>query len=305
MSDKNDQDWITLLAGQSVADADPKTVREAHIFRAALLAHADKVQDDIPYPHILNNVLSHLEKNPPPPIEKKPSWFQKGCLIKWIQGGESNTVCQASWAFATIFVFAMSLSFFFQFWEENQIETGYQLISANKTGEMLDELRQLSFRWEGEGANVQGLVATAPPSEATKAFGAGLLSGREAILNNIEVTLPKRLLPYTNETDWLKTQWADYFELGRWSVSLWTASRFQREIPAHYWATQPDLCAHFKNTFKARTEPEAKKVLYQLDTRVKQCLGKLPHQDKEIYKNLRVNLEKMMYFLAPHSFTQY
>ncbi|RKZ52545.1 MAG: hypothetical protein DRR16_17820 [Candidatus Parabeggiatoa sp. nov. 3] len=305
MSNKDDQDRINLLTGQTVADADPKTVREAQIFRAALLAHADRIQDDseMPYPHIFKNVLSRLEKNPPvSPVRKKQSWFQKRRLTKWIDKiNFRNTVLtwHIGWAFATVFVLAVSLSLVFNIYQENQIDSSYQLIYANKTEEITEQLRELSFRWEGEQANVQAFGPTAQSSEAAKAYGAGLLSGREAILGNTEMALPTRLLPSTSETDWLKTQWADYFELGRWSVSLWTASRFHREIPATFWAAQPDICAHFKSAFKARTDVEAKKVLFQLDTRVRQCLGKLPNNDKEIYKNLRINLEKMMYFLAP------
>ncbi len=76
MFDKNAEDWIDVLAGQSVPDADPKTVREAQIFRGALLAHADRLEDDseIPYPHILENVLSRLEKSPNSPFTKKGSF---------------------------------------------------------------------------------------------------------------------------------------------------------------------------------------------------------------------------------------
>jgi hypothetical protein len=63
VSDKDDKDWIDLLAGQSVPDADPKIVRETQILRAALLSHADKPKNesDIPYPDILENVLARLE----------------------------------------------------------------------------------------------------------------------------------------------------------------------------------------------------------------------------------------------------
>ncbi|HEC86027.1 MAG: hypothetical protein DRR08_10390 [Candidatus Parabeggiatoa sp. nov. 2] len=72
MSNKNAQDWMDLLAGQSVANADPKTVRDAQICRGALLAHADRLKNDagIPYPHLLKNVLSRLEIPPQPTLTK-------------------------------------------------------------------------------------------------------------------------------------------------------------------------------------------------------------------------------------------
>jgi hypothetical protein len=64
MSAQDDQDWLDLLAGKSVPHADPNTVREARIFRAALLAYADKkkvskVEES--YPPTLTKVLNRLE----------------------------------------------------------------------------------------------------------------------------------------------------------------------------------------------------------------------------------------------------
>ncbi|HIE01855.1 MAG TPA: hypothetical protein EYP59_16485 [Thiotrichaceae bacterium] len=60
-SDKEVETWSDLLAGQSVPEADPKTVRETHILRAALLSHLDKSKEALPHPHILKNVLARLE----------------------------------------------------------------------------------------------------------------------------------------------------------------------------------------------------------------------------------------------------
>ncbi len=60
-SDKEVATWIDLLAGQSVQEADPKTVRETQILRAALLSHLDKSKEALPHPDILKNVLARLE----------------------------------------------------------------------------------------------------------------------------------------------------------------------------------------------------------------------------------------------------
>jgi len=104
MFDKDDQDWINLLAGQSIPNAEPNTVRDAQTFRAALLAHADKNDAEIPYPHILNNVLSRL-KNPQPPSpksvsqHKSPTPFIKMSRVnlnQWLQGNLVESV-KAGW----------------------------------------------------------------------------------------------------------------------------------------------------------------------------------------------------------------
>jgi len=60
-SDKEVETWIDLLAGEFVPEADPKTVRETQILRAALLSHLEKSKEALPHPHILKNVLARLE----------------------------------------------------------------------------------------------------------------------------------------------------------------------------------------------------------------------------------------------------
>jgi hypothetical protein len=59
----DEQDWIDLLAGKSVPNADSEIVRETEIFRAALLSYSDQPidPDEIPYPYILEQVLDRLE----------------------------------------------------------------------------------------------------------------------------------------------------------------------------------------------------------------------------------------------------
>lgn len=67
--------WIDLLMDKSVPDADPEIIRETQIFRVALLSYSDKPKDsdEIPYPHILEQVLARLEAEKP----IKNSWFNK------------------------------------------------------------------------------------------------------------------------------------------------------------------------------------------------------------------------------------
>ena len=64
MSAQDDQDWLDLLAGKSVPNADLNTVKDARIFRAALLAQAQRPKTapaEMPYPPILAKVLNRLE----------------------------------------------------------------------------------------------------------------------------------------------------------------------------------------------------------------------------------------------------
>lgn len=86
MSAQDDQDWLDLLAGKSVPDADLNTVHEAQIFRAALLAQAQREKMDkaeISSSPILAKVLQRLETEgylqPPktPEISKPKATFQQ------------------------------------------------------------------------------------------------------------------------------------------------------------------------------------------------------------------------------------
>ncbi|MDM8558733.1 hypothetical protein [Candidatus Parabeggiatoa sp. HSG14] len=300
MSNKDDQDWLDLLAGQSISNADPKIMRDAQIFRAALLANADKNDAEIPYPDLWENISKKI----PPPIQVSPAvpfWkkiFQK---IKELITSLISPP-QMVWAIPAVsFVLVVSI-IMYVIWPQNLIDTTYQTIYANKTDEMVDKLRDFKFRWEGDGDNVFAFAPTEQPSQATKAFGAGLLMGREALLGKNEIALPILLLPSSTFDTWLKTQWADNFELGRWTVLLWIASQSHRDLPPTFWDEQRKIFSQLKAAFVARSETrsEAKKVLFQLENKIKPHLEKLPTKDSpRVYKELAFNLKKMMYFLGP------
>ncbi len=299
----DDQNWLDLLAGQSAPDAEPNTVRDAKIFRGALLAHADKNDAEIPYPHILNNVLSHIESkgimNPPKP----PSWIST--LSQTLKDVFTSLILPPKivWAIPATACVLVSVITCFIICPQipDPIDTTYQTIYANKTDEMADDLRDFKFRWEGESDNVFAFSSSDQPSEAAKAFGAGLLTGREALLGKSEIALPPLFLPPTEET-WLKTQWVNDFKLGRWVMLLWIASQFHHDLQPPFWDEQREIFFQLKVAFMARakTDHEAKKVLSQLKNKIEPHLEKLPTQNNpKLYKVLSFNLKKMIYFLAP------
>ncbi len=309
MSNKDDQDWLDLLAGQSAPDADPNTVRDAQIFRGALLAHGDKNDAEIPYPHILNNVLPRIETKGIRPTPKPPSWIST--LSQTLKNVFASLVSPPKmvWVIPAA-VFVLVVSFVVPFYwlqapiDKTPIDKTYQTIYANKTDEMADDLRDFKFRWEGESDNVFAFSSSDQPSEAAKAFGAGLLTGREALLGKSEVALPTLLLPPVTEETWLKTQWVNDFKLGRWVMLLWIASQFHPDLPPTFWDEQRQIFSQLKAAFvaRAKTDDEAKKVLSQLKNKIEPHLEKLPTQNNpKLYKVLGFNLKKMMYFLAPKS----
>lgn len=175
------------------------------------------------------------------------------------------------------------------------IDITNQSIIAQKTDKMVKDWREFTFIWEGDSPNSVGFSPTGEVSMANKAFSAGLLTARETLLDNKDFILPKPLLK-----NWAKTEWDSYFDLGRWTFLLWTASQVPKKMPADFWVKQQQIMAQFQTDFVKRqeTDNEAKIVVYQLEERVQPFLDKLPSEEDEIYDNLGFGLEKVMMFLA-------
>jgi len=200
---------------------------------------------------------------------------------------------KVSWAIPAVLVLAITLTIVL--WPENPIDTTYQTIYAQKTVEMEEELRGSKFRWEKPPANMSAFSPNGPPSQAAKAFGAGLLTARESLLG--QLTLPSSLLPPPDFENWSETEWANHFDLGRWTFLLWTASQFPDEMPQTFWEGQKQILANFKAKFEQQKTDEAKDVIFQLENlKIEQLLNKLP---PESYDDLGANLKDLMSFLAP------
>jgi hypothetical protein len=175
---------------------------------------------------------------------------------------------------------------------KNPIDSAYQTIYANNT--MAAELREFQFIWETE--NESNSLAFSPnqkqPSLAAKAFGAGLLTGRETLLGKRDVVLPAPFLPPAPFERWLKTDWKNYFELGRWTFLLWTVSQMQPPLPPTFWDEQRQILAQLRAAFEQQTE-----VLFQLDKQIRPFLDKLP-AESGIYDEFGFKLENLMDFLS-------
>lgn len=182
-------------------------------------------------------------------------------------------------------------------------EKSYRL-SAKKTDKMEEKLRNFQVRWKE--ANRFGLSANKQLSPATQAFGAGLWISKEALLGHHQVALPERLLPPAPYEHWSKTDWQDYFELGRWTFLLWTASQFPPAEPKIFWDKQRDIFAQLKKAFEERQTAgdnkanKAKKVVFQLENFVEPLLRKLLlSEGSKMSRRDLDNLEGVMKLLAP------
>jgi hypothetical protein len=247
------------------------------------------------------------------PVASKQSWIKVfyhklkktgGTLIpQWISG--KTLTRKVGWATAAILVLIISWIFMpLLLTHKNRIDTTYQMVLADKQIAMEAGLRVLAFHWEQPPANIKG-TPTLPLSSAATAFGAGLLTGREMLLGHSDVALSPRFLPSTPENNWLKTQWADYFELGRWTLLLWTVSQSQdKKRHKTFWDEQRAILAQLQAAFAARqaTDNEAKQIVSNLEL-IKTYLEKLPAgNESEIYEEFGFHLKKMMDFpLVPRA----
>jgi heme exporter protein D len=315
MLTKNDvdddfEDWWDILRGKSIpSNADPETVAEARVLRSALLTTFQKEKQNLPKP---------VHKPPESTIKKIYDSIQK-TLATWFPplGGRPFLVWGIGSAVAAVLVLAIIIIIERvhehssapaplydvvqhddgKLRPENPIDTTSKTIYAQKTVEMEEELRGSKFRWEKPPASVSGFSPNGSPSEAAKAFGAGLLTARESLLG--QLTLPSSLLPPPDFESWSKTEWANHFDLGRWTFLLWTASEFPDEMPQTFWDKQKQILAHFKAEFEQQKTDEAKDVMFQLENlKIEQLLNKLP-DELETYDDLAANLKDLMSFLAP------
>lgn len=203
-------------------------------------------------------------------------------------------------AVAVLIVCIIAIYLFQNGWysdNHNLIDTSYQIVSAKKPIEVVAELRQLAFLWEQSPDSQRGSAAAESPSLAEQAFRAGILTGRLTLLEeNRQVVLPPLLSPPAPYQNWLTTEQAPYFELGRWILLLWAAVQIDAEIQQPFWEQQRAILAELQAAWAARTETDsdAAKVVSKLQP-IEKYLKKLPAgETSEIDEEFRFELNQMM-----------
>ena len=71
-----------------------------------------------------------------------------------------------------------------------------------------------------------------------QAFGAGLWIGKNQLLANATDNLPESLAPADNQP-WQNSQWADFYQLGRWMFLLWVET--QTEVGQANWTQHAEI----------------------------------------------------------------
>lgn len=224
---------------------------------------------------------------------------------------------KAGWVFMAILVLAMTL-----IKSNHTIDVSYDSIKNSANFLAIQKIHnqneqeqkgqaQIKLPWEGSVQNTPGF---SPPSQrqslAMQAFSAGLWKGTQ----DLELQLSRQ--PNDDwlnwlEKDWANTQWADYFDLGRWillleMVSQSVISPYKYEVPKGFWEQQKFLFTDLKKDFLERQdkhdeteEVEVNWVISRFED-IESLLMKLPDDNKpDLYENLAEELKKMREGLAP------
>lgn len=142
-----------------------------------------------------------------------------------------------------------------------RIDSGYASVRANAPSQVAEIARSLRLPWEEEtsGLGFSGLGAS--PSQ--RAFGAGLWAGRAELQGGAAHAAPPHLATPTQAT-WQGSDWADYYQLGRWTVLLWAL--IQTENGDVDWRPYQETLRALRARLAARPdEEEAARAVAALD----------------------------------------
>jgi hypothetical protein len=134
-------------------------------------------------------------------------------------------------------------------------------------------------------------------SPEARAYNAGLWKGRADILKTIDSPLPKKLLPLQN-MPWLKSDYAAYYEFGRWTFLLRTVLESEQELInwKEYKQTKDGLSNNFSQ--KSSTDFRANQATLALN-KLGILLSKLEQsKTKGQRKGLSHQLKSTMYLIG-------
>lgn len=102
-----------------------------------------------------------------------------------------------------------------------QIDAQYKTIRLQPSTDLAALVEELPLPWERSALG----FSTGQQSPPARAFGAGLWVGRATLLDeNADIALPEFLTPPT-ASPWPDSEWAMYYQAGRWMVLLWTLTQ--------------------------------------------------------------------------------
>lgn len=171
-----------------------------------------------------------------------------------------------------------------------KIDADYRFLHQSHTAAVSMTLTTEMQPWIRSGEPL-GFSASDQPSIAAKAFTDGLLAGQQSL----------RSLSFVHKSmEWEGTLWSIYYQLGRWSILLWTATQFNYEISADFWYKQQQVLQLLREKLEASQDRSSEKSLFVSSlSPIEEVLMQLPDADKpHLYERLARQLKFMMESLA-------
>jgi tetratricopeptide (TPR) repeat protein len=194
----------------------------------------------------------------------------------------------------------------------NRLDISYDKIIQSPNFLTIQKVQhQIKLPWKGTAQRESAsFFSSSSPrlSLAMQAFSAGLWKGQQYLLSQLPTTIPD---DSWLKKDWSKTEWADYFKLGRWTLLLETVSQsvfqFQYEVPEGFWEQQQLIFADLKTDFLERRdkhdeteEIEVDWVMSRFEEYIEPLLKQLPDDSQpHLYEKLAKELKEMREGLAP------
>lgn len=134
---------------------------------------------------------------------------------------------------------------------EKMIDQSYQ---AGYFHQMNLAAGQYQLPWETPVAGY-GFAGGSEPTDASRAFGAGLWTGRR-MLQKTEATspMPDFLTPIMGQNSyetktWSDTQWNPYYQMGKWCFLIYAASHGNQCAPVSFWGDQMEIVKQLREVY--------------------------------------------------------
>ena len=139
-----------------------------------------------------------------------------------------------------------------------QVAQAYATVLQASSGLPVEAIAARRLPWEEEPAGY-GFATSGITEPATRAFGAGLWTGRALLRSrdpHVIPTLPPDLIPPAGQETWETTEWAPYAVLGRWLVLLQVLCVSPQEVSATLWEQQQAIDRRLQAAFHDRPKIE-------------------------------------------------
>lgn len=139
------------------------------------------------------------------------------------------------------------------------VAQAYATVLQAASGLPVEAIAARPLPWESAPAGY-GFTAGGATEPASRAFGAGLWTGR-ALLRSRDPhaipTLPPDLIPPAGPGTWEAIEWAPYTALGRWLVLLQVLCASPQNVSAALWNQQQVIDRQLQAAFRDRPPTEA------------------------------------------------